>query len=415
MDKQRAQASGWHKHRKAILATGSAILLIVVTVTLLVIGRKDVEILRSSIVIGKVERGEMLLTVRGLGNLVPRHARWQTSETDVRVERILVFPGTEVSADTVIMELHNARVQDNYQAAETQYQAALLDHRAKRTQLRVQVLQARADLSKVESELEAARAQEKIERFALDKGVIPQIQYDKTRIDLDQLKARFGIERDRSTETDADMVAQLRSDELRIAQLKNTRDLRKRELDALHVRAGIDGVLQRLLIEEGQQVPEGTKLALVSKPSDLEAELRVPETQARDIEPGQLAVIDTRNGKMTGKVSRIDPEVVDGTVKVRVSFEGKPAPGARPDLSVDGVITVGRLDDALFVRRPINAQRDSQVTLFRVQGDEAKRVPVGIGSESSNFVEIKDGLRLGDQVILSDMSAYDDHDRIRLD
>ena len=141
----------------------------------------------------------------------------------------------------------------------------------------------------------------------------------------------------------------------------------------------------------------------------------MPETQARDIEPGQLAVIDTRNGKMTGKVSRIDPEVVDGTVKVRVSFEGKPAPGARPDLSVDGVITVGRLDDALFVRRPINAQRDSQVTLFRVQGDEAKRVPVGIGSESSNFVEIKDGLRLGDQVILSDMSAYDDHDRIRLD
>ncbi|MCC4622329.1 HlyD family efflux transporter periplasmic adaptor subunit [Xanthomonas cassavae CFBP 4642] len=415
MDEQRVGGGARRRRQRIVVLSVIVAVLSAITVVVLVAGRKDAVVPRSNVLIGTVERGPMLLSVRGTGNLVPRHTRWLTAETDVRVERIVVFPGTRVKADTVILELHNGRVQDDYLAAEMQYQAAVLDHRVKQTELRVQSLQARAELGKVESELAAARAQEKIERMALDKDVIPRIQYQKTEIDLAQLISRQQVEKARVAEIDANAQASLQSDTLRVSQLKNTMDLRRREVDALRVRAGVEGVVQRVLVEEGQQVPEGTKVALVSRPEELEAELRIPETEARDLQPGQAALVDTRNGKMAGTLSRIDPEVVDGTVKVRIAFSDTLVPGARPDLSVDGTITLGRLADVLFVRTPVNAQRDSQARLFKVQGDIAQRVPVTIGHESSRFVEIKGGLKQGDRVILSDMSAYDDQSRLRLD
>lgn len=415
MDKRRDVTPAIRRRRRVIAGSIFVVAIAASVVALLASAKRDVEVARSSVILGTVEQGAMLLTVRGAGNLVPRHTRWLTAETDVRVERVIVFPGTEVTADTVILELHNGRVEDEYRAARTQYEAAVLDHRAKQTQLRVESLQARAELGKLQSELAAARAQERIERMALDKDVIPRIQYQKTEIDLAQLISREAIETTRSAETDANAAAQIQSDALRVAQLKSTLDLRRREVDALQVRAGVGGVLQRLLVEEGQQVPEGTKLALVSRPDDLEAELRIAETEARDLEPGQAAVVDTRNGKMAGSVSRIDPEVVEGTVRVRIAFTDALVPGARPDLSVDGMITLGRLDDVLYLRTPINAQRDSRALLFKLQGDRAERVPVVIGNESSSFVEIREGLQRGDQIILSDMSAYDDQSHLTID
>lgn len=370
---------------------------------------------QSSVLVDTVKRGELLREVRGPGTLVPKEIRWISAETAARVERIVVKPGAAVEADTILLELSNPELQDQLLAAESAVTAAESDLAAKRTELKSRLLDEQAALAAANAEYASSRMQAEAEKPLAEKGIIPAVQYKRTLITLDQLKLRVGIERQRVAEFQRNIDAQVAAEKARLDQLANTRELRRRQADALHVRAGIAGVLQRVPLEEGQQVSAGTNLARVARPGDLMAELRIAETQAKDVLLEQRVRIDTRNGIVDGRVLRVDPAVQNGSVQVDVELTGTLPTGARPDLSVDGTIEIARLPDVLNVGRPAFGQPDSEVRLFRVGEDGiATRVPVRLGKASVNRVEIQGGLEVGDRVLLSDTSAWDQYDRIRL-
>jgi HlyD family secretion protein len=353
--------------------------------------------------------------VRGPGTLVPKAIRWIAAETEARVERIVVKPGAVVEADTVIMELSNPVVQDLLAAAQSEFVSAQASYAARQSELESQLLDQRANLAAVEADYEGARLQAEAERDLADKGIIPRIQYRRSQLTADSLKVRLDIEHDRIAMTSQNIGKQLEAERSRIDQLARTRDLRQGQADALQLKAGIAGVLQQVPVEEGQQVLAGTNLARVARPDVLMAELRIAETQAKDIVVGQPVKVDTRNGIVAGEVMRIDPAVLNGTVQVDVDLTGELPAGARPDLSVDGTIEIERLEDVLYVGRPAFGQPGAQTTLFRINGDgKALRVPVQLGRASVNLIEVVQGLAEGEQVILSDTSAWDQHDRIRL-
>lgn len=370
---------------------------------------------RGTVWTDTVKRGEMLREVRGPGTLVPKAIRWIAAETDARVERIVVKPGAQVQADTVILELSNPVVEDQLAAARAEFVAAEASYIARESELESQLLDQRANLAAVQAEYEGARLQAEAEGDLASKGIIPRIQYQRSQLAAESLQVRLEIERDRMTKSRQNIGKQLEAERARIDQLARTRDLRQRQADALQLRAGIDGVLQQVPVEEGQQVMAGTNLARVARPDVLMAELRIAETQAKDIAIGQTVKVDTRNGIVMGEVMRIDPAVLNGTVQIDVDLPGELPPGARPDLSVDGTVEIERLTDVLYVGRPAFGQPNSQTTLFRINGDgRALRVPVQLGRASVNLIEVVQGLEEGDRVILSDTSAWDQHDRIRI-
>ena len=405
-----------HKRRRQLL-TGAVILLLVLGVAagLMALGPAIPSVERSSVLVDTVKRGELLREVRGPGTLVPKEIRWVAAETSARVERVLIKPGAVVEADTVILELSNPEVVDQLLAAETQWTAAKSDLAAKRTELRSSLLDQQAALAQAKTDYETARMQAESERVVAEKGIIPAVQYRKSLVVLEQLKYRVEIEQQRVAEFQRNIAAQIAAEQARLDQLANTRDLRKRQVDGLQVRAGIAGILQRVPVEEGQQVASGNNLARVAKPGELMAELRIAETQAKDILIGLPARVDTRNGVVEGKVLRVDPAVQNGTVQVDVELLGVLPDGARPDLSVDGTIEIERLADVLHVGRPAFGQAESEVRLFKLDADDvATRVPVRLGRSSVNLIEIRGGLQAGDRVILSDTGAYDQYDSIRL-
>lgn len=371
---------------------------------------------RNSLLVDTVKRGELLREVRGPGTLVPKEIRWIAAETSARVERIVVKPGATVEPDTIILELSNPELEDQLRAAQTAVTAAESDLAAKRTDLKSRLLDEQSSLAAANAEYASSRMQAEAEKPLAEKGIIPGVQYKKTLITLDQLKTRVDIEQQRVAEFQRNIAAQLAAEQARLDQLANTRELRRRQADALHVRAGITGVLQRVPLEEGQQVAAGTNLARVARPGELMAELRIAETQAKDVTLDQKVRIDTRNGIVEGRVLRVDPAVQNGSVQVDVELTGTLPSGARPDLSVDGTIEIERLADVLHVGRPAFGQPDSDVRLFRVDADSgiATRVPVRLGKSSVNQIEIRSGLEAGDRVVLSDTSAWDQYDRIRL-
>lgn len=370
---------------------------------------------RGTVWTDTVKRGQMLREVRGPGSLVPREIRWIAAETEARVERIVVRPGAVVEADTVILELSNPVLQDQLAAAQSEFVAAEANYMARQTDLESQLLDQRARLAGFEAEYEGARLQAEAERDLSEKGIISRIQYQRSQLSADSLKVRVELEHDRIAKTRQNIGKQLEAERARIDQLARTRDLRQRQADALQLRAGIAGVLQQVPVQEGQQVLAGTNLARVARPDELMAELRIAETQAKDIVVGQSVKVDTRNGIVMGEVMRIDPAVQSGTVQVDVHLVGQLPPGARPDLSIDGTIEIERLDDVLYVGRPAFGQPESQTTLFRINGDgQALRVPVQLGRASVNLIEVVQGLSEGEQVILSDTSNWDQYDRIRL-
>jgi HlyD family secretion protein len=371
---------------------------------------------RSSVLIDTVKRGELLREVRGPGTLVPKEIRWIAAETAARVERIVVKPGAAVEPDTVILELSNPELEEQLLAAKASVTAAESDLAAKRTDLKSKLLDEQSALAAATSDYETARMQAEAEKTVAEKGVIPAVQYKKSLVTLEQLKTRMTIEQQRVTEFGHNIAAQLAAEQARLNQLVSTRELRQRQVDALHLRAGIAGVLQQVPLEEGQQVAAGTNLARVARPGELMAELRIAETQAKDVTLDQPVRVDTRNGVVEGRVLRVDPAVQNGSVQVDVELTGKLPPGARPDLSVDGTIEIERLPDVLYVGRPAFGQPDSEVRLFRVDPADgvAARVPVRLGKSSVNQIEVSQGLQVGDRVVLSDTSAYDQYDRIRL-
>ncbi len=406
------------KRRRQYLIGGIVVALIAVAgVGLAALGPAVPSIERSSVLVDTVKQGDLMREVRGPGTLVPREIRWIAAETAARVDHIVVKPGATVAADTVILELSNPEVEDQLMAAKTAVTAAQADLAAKRIDLQSRLLDEQSTLAQAISDAAVADVQAEAEKSVAARGIIPAVQYKKSVILLQQAKNRVGIEKQRVAEFKRNIVAQVAAEQARLDQLNSTRELRQRQADALHVRAGIAGVLQQVPVEEGQQVSAGMNLARVARPDDLMAELQIAETQAKDVVLNQHVKVDTRNGIVDGRVMRVDPAVQNGTVRVDVELTGKLPAGARPDLSVDGTIQIEHLANVMYVGRPAFGQPESEVRMFRVDASTniATRVPVRFGKASVNLIQVVKGLQPGDRVVLSDTSAFDQYNRIKLD
>ena len=372
---------------------------------------------RNAIWTDSVRRGPMLREVRGLGTLVPEEIRWIAAGTDARVERIVVYPGATVQPETLLLVLSNPELQQavlDADAAVTGAQAKLVNLRA---QLEGQSLERQSALAKAQGDRDTATAQVEVNEKLAKEGLIAQVELRKSQISAKELTACCEIEKQRVDFTRQSVEPQLAVAQGELDQAKALAALKHSQFDALQVRAGMAGVLQQVPVEVGQRLTAGTNLARVADPTQLKAQIKIPETQARDIQPGLAASVDTRNGVAEGRVSRVDPAVHDGTVLVDVTFSGVTLPrGARPDLSVEGTVQLERIADATIVGRPAFGREESSVSLFRLSpdGDEATRVKVELGRGSVNVVEVRAGLQPGDKIILSDTSSYDEYDHIRI-
>lgn len=395
---------------------GGAAVLVGVVVVLVRLGPALPVAERASLWIDTVQQGQMLREVRATGTLVPRSTRWLAAATAAQVEQILIWPGAAVKPDTVLMKLSNPAVEDALRNAQAQVAAAQADVAAKRAELRSQLLDQRSALAQAESDYASAKVKADADAKAATLHLIPDVQFRQGQIALKQLDTRRDIEAQRVAAFAANMRAQLDAVQAKLRQQQSNLQLRQRQADALNVRAGIAGVLQEVAAQEGAQVAEGANLARVARPDVLIARLQVPEVQAKDVALGMPVSVDTHNGAVAGAVERIDPAVRDGSVQVDVRLDGTLPPGARPDLSVDGRIRVATLDHVLSVGRPSQAKAGADITLFRLDPSSgvATRVPVRIGAASVDRVEITRGLKVGDQVILSDTSQWDRYDKIRV-
>jgi HlyD family secretion protein len=371
---------------------------------------------RGTAWIDTVKRGPMKREVRGLGTLVPEEILFIQAANEGRVEKIVLRPGVNVKEDTVLLVLSNPDLElaaNDLEWQVKQAEANFLDLKVKlaTTQLDLQSAVARVESEFVQSKLKADRD------IQLGKeGLAPDLTVKLSVATADEAGKRQTIERKRLDISKDSADAQLASQKVQIEKLRAAYALKKKQVDQLTIRAGYPGVLQQLPVEVGQRVVLGALLAKVAQPWKLKADLKIAETQAKDIQLGQIAAIDTRNGVIPGRVSRIDPAVINGTRTVDVKLEGALPPGAVPDLSVDGTIELERLDSVVYVGRPVFGQANSLVSLFRFDPEtkEATRVQVKLGRSSVNTIEIVDGLKVGDQVVLSDMSAYDNQNRIRI-
>lgn len=409
-----------NKRRKRIrqLAAGGGALVLVALAT---VGLARLEpaapsVARASVWVDTVREGEMLRQVRGPGTLVPREIRWIAAQTDGRVERIVVRPGAVVEPDTVILEMSNPDLVQQTEEARFALEAAEADLTDTELNLRSQQLDQRAAHAVARAEYESARLQAEAEESLSKEGIVSILQYRRSELLAEQLKVRLDIEADRVQQFATSVEARLAAQRARVEQVRNAYNRRLAQVASLNVRAGIGGVLQQVPVEAGQQVTLGANIARVARPEELMAELRIAETQARDVQIGQRVDVDTRNGVVEGRVVRIDPAVQAGTVQVDVDLIGELPRGARPDLSVDGTIEIERLPSVVYTGRPAYGQPNSTVSLFKLAngGAAAVRVPVELGRSSVNAIEIIQGLEPGEQVILSDTSAWDEHDRIRL-
>jgi HlyD family secretion protein len=368
-----------------------------------------------------VKRGPMTREVRGLGTLIPESTLLIPATTAGRVERILVRPGTPVKADTIVMILTSPELQTDTLNAEFAMKAAQADYDNLRVTLEKAKIDMEATIGQVRGDYNTAKLQADRDAALAKEGLFSEVDAKISAGKAQELKNRLDLEQQRLKINAQAEDAQLAAQKVKVEQCRAQYDLKKSQLDQLKVRSGFDGILQQLPtpVEEGQNVAAGTPLGKVAQPSKLKAELKIAETQVKDVAIGQHAVIDTRNGLIEGRVSRIDPSILNGTVTVDVALivgkEGLPA-AARPDLSVDGTIELERLNDVVYVQRPVFGQQDSTVQLFKVDpdGKYANKVKVALGRASVNTIEVKDGLKVGDTVILSDMSAYDQYDRIKL-
>lgn len=371
---------------------------------------------RATVWTDEVKRGPMLREVHGLGTLVPEDIRWIPAQTNVRVERIVLRPGAIVHPNSVILEMSDPQLQRDMLDAQYQLKGAEADYANLKVQVNSQLMNQKSTEASVRSEYEQTRLQHDVDVKLLKEGIQSSHIEELSRVKEEQLKIRLQLEEERTRVATDSAAAQLAAQEAKVEQQHALYNLKRSQYEALHLRAGIEGVLQVVPVEEGQQVTPGTYLARVADPKKLKAEIKIPETQAKDVAIGQRATVDTRNGVVNGSVMRIDPAVQNGTVTVDVRITDPLPQGARPDLSVDGTIELENLKDVLYVGRPVNGQSDSTIGIFKLidDGSEAVRTNVKLGRSSVNTIEIRDGLKVGDKVILSDMSQWDNFDRIRL-
>jgi len=372
---------------------------------------------RAGVWIDTATRGPFVREVRGNGTLVPEVVRWVAAPARGQVERILLEPGAVVTADSVVIELENAELKSLAREAELQARAAQADLAALRVSLEREVLDVESVVATVASDAQQAKLLAEANEELASQGLVSALQTKISRVRADELATRQQLEVRRKASAAASVEAQEAAQMARVAQLRETAELLREQVLRLQVKAGIPGVLQSIEVALGQQVEVGSAMARVADPARLKAQLRVPETQARDISLGLLVIIDTRNGKVQGQVSRIDPAVTQGTVLVDVRLEGELPKGARPDLSIDGQIEIERIADTLSVGRPPVGQPDSTITLFKLSADgtEAIRTKIRLGRGSAQRIEVLEGLSPGDQIVLSDMTNWDAVDRIRLE
>ncbi len=363
-----------------------------------------------------VKRGPMVRQVRGLGTLVPKDVLWIPAVTPGRVERILMRPGAKVEPDTVLLVLNNPELELQALDAEYEVKAAQAKYADLEVQLESQKLTQQAEVARIESDYQQSKLKADRDELLAKEGLTADLNLRLSKSTTEQLGQRHAIEEKRLDIQAKSNEAQLAVQRAQIDKFEAVAKLRRNEVEALKVRAGAAGVLQELPVQVGQQLAAGSIIAKVAQPEHLQAELKVPETQVKDVAIGQPVQVDTRNGVIPGTVARIDPAVREGTVTVDVALEGALPPGARPDLSVEGIIEIERLTDVVFMGRPAFGQPNSTVGMFRIEkdGKTAVRVTVKLGRSSVNTIEVVEGLKPGDRVILSDTSSYDSYDRIEL-
>jgi len=405
------------KQRRRLLLTGAGVAaLLVATYAIYSLEPAAYPVDREAIWTDTVERGEMVRRVRGPGTLVPEEVRWLPARTQGRIERILTKPGVVVSADTVILELANPELDQELEDAKLALSSARADFDDLRARLESEVLEIEARVTQVSANLEAARLQADADQELVDEGLIPELTYKRSKLQADQLAEQLEIEGRLLDRKKTSAEARLAAGHATVAQEEARYRLKQSQVASLYLRAGIDGVLQEVPVEVGQQVQPGDTLARVARPDTLMAELQIPETQAKDVTVGQRAEVDTRNGVVEGRVIRVDPAVQNGYVQVDVDLISELPRGARPDLSVDGTIEIERLSDVLYVDRPAYGESGSTIQLFKLVdgGSRAVRVDVSLGRASVNTIEVVAGLDVGDEVILTDPSPWDGHDVLKL-
>jgi HlyD family secretion protein len=416
MDIQRPSNARAKKIRRIAYGTVAVVLLAGVTVGLSRLRPAAPTVDAATIWPDTVKRGPMLREVRGLGTLIPEDIRWIPAQTDSRVDRIVLRPGAIVKPDSIIVELSDPQLQRDALDAEYQLRGAEADYENLKVQVHSDLLNQRAAAASVRSDYEQAKLQHEVDDQLQKQGLAADVTAKLSKVRAEQLAIRAQLEDERTKNAEETAQTRLAAQQARVEQQKALYNLRRSQLEALHVRAGINGVLQLVPVEVGQRVTPGANVARVADPKKLKAEIKIAETQAKDVAIGQKATIDTRNGVVAGRVSRIDPSVQNGTVTVDVAIDDPLPQGARPDLSVDGTVELENLKDVLYVGRPVHGQAESTIGLFKIVNDgaEAVRVNVKLGRSSVTTIEVLQGLQVGDKVILSDMSAVDNFDRIRL-
>lgn len=402
--------------RQAIFAFLGVVVIVVTSIGLAKLKPAPPEVERATLWTDVVKQGPMLRQVRGLGTLTPEETVWIPSVTEGRVEKRLILPGTPVKADTVIVELSNAELQAALLDAERNWKATEADLKNLKVRLETDLLDKQAAAAQVRGNFTIAKAQATLDKAKAEAGIITQYELNNSVTRAESLSIQYELEQKRLALAPDSARAQLEAQEAKVEQLRGTYDLKRSQVEALRVRAGTGGVLQQLEVQVGQRVGPGTNLARVVDPNRLKAELKIAETQAKDIAIGQEASIDTRNGIIPGRVIRVDPAAKEGTVGVDVVLLGALPKGARPDLSVEGTIELERMENVINVGRPAFGQEKSTIFLFKLEpgGKTAVRVPVKIGRMSVSTVEVVEGLKPGDEVILSDMQRWDTFDRVRL-
>jgi HlyD family secretion protein len=420
MDVKRPQRKNRRRVKLAVYATLAVLTIALITYGLSRLERAAPSVSRSTVLMDTVKRGQMLRNVRGLGTLIPEEIRQIAAPVEGRVEQKFVKPGETVNAGTVLVELSNPTLKQAAVDVEYQIKSAEADMNNLRSRLESDRMTQQANIAQVQSEYNQAKIQLDADEQLAKEGLVALLTLRISRVKVEQLANRVEVEKKRIEQNKSQVAAQIAAQQARIEQLRAQLRLDQEQVASLQVRAGTYGVLQEVTVEVGQQITPGTNIARVADPTSLKAALQIPETQIKDIALGQTAAIDTRSGGSTvrGTVQRIDPGARNGTVTVDVRIEEPLPQGARPDLSVDGTIELERLENVLYVGRPATGGGgQATVSLFRVEPDgrTAVRVPVKLGRASVNTVEVLEGLREGDTVILSDTSQWDGVDKLRLD
>lgn len=419
MDIARPEFKTQKRRRQLIVAAMAGVAVVAVTVGISRLKPAAPTVERGTVWTDTVKRGAMVRQVRGIGTLVPTQesVRQIPAETEATVVRIRVLPGSQVEADTILLEMINSQTEQAAVDSQLQLKAAQAEYQSLRVKLESDLMNQKAGAATVNADHNQAERQAETDKSLYELGVISGLAYKSSKGKADELTTRDSLEIQRLTANQKAIESQMAQQHAKVEQMRVLAQLKQKQLDALKVRAGIKGVLVDLPLQVGQHVSPGAMLAKVVEPDHLMATIKIAETQARDVQIGQPASVDTHNGIVQGTVMRVDPAVQNGTVTVDLKLAGQLPKGARPDLSVDGTIDLERLDNVLFVGRPAFGQESSTISLFKLipDGHEALRVPVKVGRASVNSIQVIEGLHEGDTVILSDMSRWDNSDRIHLD